>query len=109
MFLGNYKWDSKNPKVHGATAEREHQDLSIALRRDDNHKIQAIPETDAPSIELNGDVETWKIPCKKGNASSDDSGTTGITVDGVTYKGQQVQVCVAGVTKTMLILGSDPY
>jgi hypothetical protein len=35
--------------------------------------------------------------------------SSGITVDDVVFTPQQVSICVANQTKTMLILGSEPY
>jgi len=106
-FTANYQWGSGPgvAKRHFATAEREHQDLCDIARVLNNLRIQGVPETEAPSIEKSGATWTIKIPCKV-NTNEDSSG---ITVDDVVFTPQQVSICVANQTKTMLILGSEPY
>lgn len=70
-----------------------------------NLKIVGVPETESPSIEKSGATWTIKIPCKVNT----DEESSGIVVDNITFTPQQVSICVANQTKTMLILGSEPY
>lgn len=68
-------------------------------------RIIGVPETQQPAIEKSGALWTIKIPCKA--STDEDSG--GITVNGIVFTPQQVSVCVANQTKTMFILGSEPF
>ena len=104
-FTANYQWgDGKGiAQRHFATAKREHEDLCDIARVLNNLKIVAVAETSAPSLERTGSSWTIKIPCKLGKAEK------GFTLDGHVLTLQQVSICVANQTKTMLILGSEPY
>jgi hypothetical protein len=106
-FTADYRWGSGKgiAQRHFATAEREHQDLCDMARVLNNLKIVGVPETESPSIEKSGATWTIKIPCKVNT----DEESSGIVVDNITFTPQQVSICVANQTKTMLILGSEPY
>ena len=104
-FTADYRWGSGKgiAQRHFATAEREHQDLCDIARVLNNLTITGIKETESPSIVKSGATWTLKIPCKAGGD------VDSITVGGVVFKPMQVSICVANQTKTMKILGSEPY